>query len=256
MVEAQSAMTTPDSGVSLSNNSVEPKTEQTLAVASGNKPEVAQETVNPVAVEQEKTLKQSEVDKLVGRVKHEAAEKARKEAFNDYQRQLAAQPIQPIQQNTGGIGNVDIATEVRNQSILLAQQMRLQQEGDSLRQKIELAKEKYPDFEKKVMEPLRLRELPIQFAEILNSVDNIGDCLKEMADNPTKFTEVANTAVWNPELGKKLLFKLSDSIKKNEEVFKQSPAPQPLDQLKHSPTGTDSGVLTIKDFKKQPWLRG
>jgi hypothetical protein len=58
-----------------------------------------------------------------------------------------------------------------------------------------------------------------------------------------------------PLLAQREMHKLSDSIKKNEEAKSQPSVDEPLQPIKHSTVGTDNGSLTVRDLRKQSWLR-
>ena len=235
------------------------------------KPDVLAE--QPVVSKEEKILKQSEVNEIVKRAKHEAADKARRDMLAEMQRgpSFPSAPTQPVQssytqqQPANNDGNIQqiIADEVRRQTDLDRQRFINEQQekvhvqiGKDFLDRVAAAKEKYPDFDKEVAEPLKITGLRIDVIDTLNSVDNTTDVLKEMADNPKKYTEFLSLYAWNPDMARKELHTLSASIKKNQEALAQQQPNKPLSQVKPSNTGTDNGSLSIRDYKKMPWLRG
>lgn len=216
----------------------------------------------------EKTFTRDELAKITDRTKRETEEKVRKEVLSEMQRkalesaeQLQMQssvpnPSIPTQQQQGGqyLTREDLINLQRKQAEDI--QKKIDSEiANSFMQKIELAKQENPDFDKDVMTPLNVGGLPMPIVNLLNSVDNVGDVLKEMAERPSTFTEVMNAYAWNPELARKALYKLSNSIKANKDAIKQPKAEPPLSQIKPSPTGKDSGKLSIQELRKLPQYR-
>jgi hypothetical protein len=91
-------------------------------------------------------------------------------------------------------------------------------------------------------------------------MDNTAEIMYELGQNPTKFDSVLALSVRNKTLAHKAITKLSDSIKQNKVAVDKNAKTkvnEPLDQIKPSLTGTDSGdPKSVGDFRKQDWLRG
>lgn len=92
---------------------------------------------------------------------------------------------------------------------------------------------------------------------LASSFDNLPEMMHELASNPTKLAQIDSLALKSPGLAKRELDKLSKSILANM-TAKQNhmSAPPPLSRTKSSNVGGDTGPLTLKDYKKAPWLRG
>lgn len=209
---------------------------------------------------QEKVLRQSEVDKIVGSVKRETLEKARREYENKLQ-MAQMQPATPSytpdnQALNMGHGSIPedqirrlINEEAQKQSNYAAAN-RVAQEFIS---KLEATKSKYPDFEEKVA-ALNLPSIP-QIVGLANSMDNTGEIMYEIASNPSKFANLMVLSHTAPHLAAEEFKRLSASIKKNEEAAKQQSAQEPLSQIKPSNTGSDNGSAGFREYKKQSWSR-
>jgi len=208
---------------------------------------------------QEKLLKQSEVNDIIGSAKREAYEKGKRESLAEYQKTQA-----PVQTNSyapnqtiGGMAQLSddkIRQLINEESQKMTNMAVAQRIANEFTQKMMAAKDKYPDFEQVVGE-LNLVDMP-QIVNWANSLDNTADVMYELAKYPEKLSSVTVLAYTNPRKATVLLQKLSDSIKQNESALKQPSASEPLSQIKPSTTGTDNGSKTVSDLRKQPWLRG
>jgi hypothetical protein len=250
--------------------------ETTPAVNTTAPAQTPGETVKSQApAKEEKMLPQSEVNEIVGKAKREASEKAKRDAFLELQKATAASPVAPPMQQYGvpmGQQGANAPQLTQEQIIAIADQraqINAQQQArnfidgqiaNEFMAKINLAKQKIPDFDKNVYDKLGLGKVPIPLINVFNTVDNPGEVLKEMADNPSKFSDVMNAYVWNPEnpeLARTVILQISDSIKQNEAAKATPQAPEPLSQVKPSTTGTDNGSpASVKDFRKASYLRG
>lgn len=208
---------------------------------------------------QEKLLKQSEVNEIVGSAKREAYEKGKRESLAEYQKSqaLVQQPNYNANQTIGGMSQLSdekIRQLINEEAQTMTNMAVAQKIANEFTQKMMAAKDKYPDFEQVVGE-LNLVDMP-QIVNWANSLDNTADVMYELAKYPEKLSSVTVLAYTNPRKATVLLQKLSDSIKQNESALKQPSASEPLSQIKPSTTGTDNGSRTVSDLRKQPWLRG
>ena len=231
-----------------SNQDSSVSSSQSVTPVIENKPEV-----------QEKVLKQSEVDKIVGSVKRDTLDKARREYESKLQQaQVQTQPASYAQSNQLNVGNNlpddHIRRLINEEAQKQAQYTEANRVAHEFISKLEATKSKYPDFEEKVSQ-LNLPSIP-QIVGIANSMDNTGDIMYEIATNPSKFASVMVLAHTAPHLAQAELRRLSESIKHNEAAAKQPSAAEPLSQVKPSTTGTDNGSSSVRDLRKQSWLRG
>jgi len=202
---------------------------------------------------QEKMLKQSEVNELVGKLKRESYERGLKDG-SVKQPEYTPPPSQAS--TSDPVADERVRQIIRDETEKQTQLALAQKVANEFTQKIIAAKDsnKYPDFEEKVMQ-LNLPSIP-HIVGWANSLDNTADVLYDIAKDPVKFANVLMLSQTSPHLAVQQLQKLSNSIKENEAAAKQPTAAEPLSQLKPSTTGTDNGSMSIRDYRKQSWLKG
>jgi hypothetical protein len=200
----------------------------------------------------EKLLRQSEVNELVGRVKHEAYSKG----MRDAQGNLQQQPSQGG--SMGGMPQLTeeqvrqmIADESQKQTQLNAAHSMLNNFADQMK----AGKGKYADFDETVGQLGPLQNLT-HVVQLAHDTGMGGDVMYELGKNPGKVATLTTLAYVNPHLAKIEMNKLADSIRKNEEAAKAPQADEPLDQVKPSTVGTDNGSNAIRDLRRKPWARG
>lgn len=219
---------------------------------------ISVENKEPVEQPQEKLLKQSEVNDLVGKVRKEAAEKARRDALLELQKQYDTQSNGYQQQGSVDYSNNPQALlqEAKRQMALEQQQHVNQQVAYDFNDKLQSHSKSNPEFYKIVQE-LDIGSLPMPIVGILNTVDNIGEVLQDLHErSPEKFFGLVDTIARSPEIGRRRLNNIAADIKANKAASQVKQAPAPLSQIKPSITTTDNGSMTIRDYKKADWLRG
>jgi len=93
--------------------------------------------------------------------------------------------------------------------------------------------------------------------ELAHEFDNLPQIIYELANNRSKAAELRRMAKDDPEDALYELQRLAKSISQNEEAQQQYiPAKPPLTKPKPSHVGTDSGVMSLKDYKNASWLKG
>lgn len=214
-----------------------------------------------------KFIPQHKVNEIVEEAKLKAADKARREMLEQMQKPQI-ETSQPVAPSLGGIQQFSpddirrmIAEETQRQQqehLTKHQQEMLIQEAHKIANefttKLQLGKDRYSDFDKK-MEALDLKTIP-HIVQLANGVDNTADVMHELYENPSKIGILHSLAATNPNLARLEMVRLSESIKANQAASNQKLANAPLSQNQPSNVGTDNGSLSIKDLKKQPWLRG
>ncbi len=193
----------------------------------------------------EKVLRQSEVNELVGRVKHDAYSKGLRDAQGMTQPNAQAAPQQG--QGMGGIPQVTedhvrqmIADEAHKQTQLAAAHGML----SNFVSQMGSGKGKYSDFDETVANLGDLKAIP----HVVQMASETG--------NPGKVATLTTLAYVNPHLAKVEMKKLADSIKTNEQASKVPAAEDPLSQLKSSTVGTDNGSNAVRDLRNKSWARG
>lgn len=197
--------------------------------------------------EQEKLLRQSEVNEIAGKVRQEAYEKGRREAEAQLAQMKATSAL----------------SEEQVRQIVMEQTQKAQQEAarlamaqqvvGSFASKMQAGSAEYQDFEEKVS-TLPLAKMP-EIVQLANSVDNTADVMYEIASKPYKAGNLLNLARNMPELALVEMQNLSASIKKNKQAAQTIQTPEPLGQMKPSSIPAESGVSGVSNLRKQDWLR-
>ncbi len=203
----------------------------------------------PQDVAQEKVLKQSEVNELVGRIKHEAYTKGLRDA------QQTTQSVP--QQNMGGMPQLTeeqvrqmIADEAQKQTQLAAVQHTL----SNFHQQMQAGTGKYSDFNETVAKLGNLQNIP-HVVKLATDTGIAGDVMYELGRNPGKVASLTTLAYINPQLAEEEMKKLASSIKTNEQASLAPNIAEPLSQVKPSTVGKDNGSNAVRDLRRRPWAR-
>lgn len=112
----------------------------------------------------------------------------------------------------------------------------------------------YDDFEA-ITADFNPAEFP-QLVYLANELDNTAAVIYELRKNPGKLAQLATLVKESPGIARSELNNLSQSIKRNDEAKRNLQEPQdPLNRLKPSTVGTDSGEKNVRDFKGASFLR-
>lgn len=204
---------------------------------------------------QERLFKQSELNEIVGRAKHDAVE-----SYKRNQQPMQAQSPQPQTSRTLSEDDVKRLTgeelsRQREQWTREAQEKAdaevAQRIVNSYKEKIAPGKEKYEDFEA-VTNNVDMRYYPNVVQLLAEYVDNSHDVLYDLAKHRTKLGQIEQLCSHNPQDAIYEIKRLSDSIKANDSTSQMKHANSPLSQQRPSNTGTDSGgTLSMKDLKRK-----
>lgn len=230
---------------------------------------VGLQEAQPVTNAEEKMLSQSEVNRIVGAAKAEAAERARRQAAEQFQ---AEQQARMVPQNGAQAPSLDEQINERVQAALQADKERveaarqqaaeaeykeeLRSIANNFMSKVREGKGAYEDFDA-VTATLDLRAFP-QIVFLSAELDNPADVVYELGLNPQKLVTIQALAERSPQMAKQQLEALSNSIKANRQALENpNQTNAPLPRIKPSTTaGADAGAMTIRDLRKQPWLKG
>jgi hypothetical protein len=215
---------------------------------------ITDNSANDIGVQQEKVLKQSEVNEIVGAVRKEAADRARRETIAEFQKTQKKSDSNEKDSKNISLDNEQIRQIVAEENEKAANQAIANKIALEFTQKMLAAKEKYQDFEE-VVSQLNLPNVP-ELVHWTNSLDNTADVMYDIAKNPSKFANILMLSNTAPHLAQIELQKLSLSIKKNQEAQAKQVPREPLSQITPSTAGVDNGKMTLEDFKKADWLRG
>lgn len=210
------------------------------------------------------------VTKIVERERKKASEKYYAKGLEEGRKQMQSQmevnpnepqaaPVAPQQQQQqsqiGGmpqLSQADIERMIAEKAPQLFeqnlqqrfQQHKQEQTVNTFVSKMQAAEQKYPGLEEKLNE-LDYSTLT-SVIPLINDLDNSGEVMKELVDNPDKLGMLINLSYTQPRLAQKRLADLSNSIKTNEQAKAQEQdARNPLSQIKPS---VNSGLPNDKDL--------
>lgn len=197
---------------------------------------------------------------VVNREKQKAFERGKREALMQLEQQQQA-PVAQQQQASQGLGGMApaITPEQIKQMIAEHAPQALQDQiaehknkmlVDSFVSKMQAAEAKYPGLEEQLNKLDYSTAAPI--IQMANDMDNTGDIMKELIDNPMKMGNLLSLMYAQPALAHKAMADLSNSIKSNEAAKADAAqAKDPMSQIKSSPSaGMDNGNMSVKDFRK------
>jgi hypothetical protein len=226
----------------------------------------SQDVMSSRPEDQEPRFNQIQVNDILKKERQKIADKMQRDMEAKYQAQQAEQ--QPAH-GLGGMQSVDperLKQEVRDDLIshiqkLAADEERKQHEAaadqavNQFFMKLNTGKNKYSDFDEvmKGFEPSAFPQLSI----LAGQFENTADIMYDLSSNPMKLAQIQVLVERQPDMAKRELEKLSQSISKNQQALQENVSPrEPLSRLKSSTSvGADTGQMTLKDFKKADWLR-
>jgi hypothetical protein len=237
-------------------------TEEAQQAVSSGQGMSQQQAPAPQAPVAERTLTQSEVDRLIGEKKAAAYERGRQDALSEHQRSVSTQQSTPTQhqQSVGGMPQLTeqqirqmIADNIAQENARAKQETYAANIVQNLMGKVEAAKKKFPDIEQKLA-GMGLEKMP-EVLGICANFDNAAEILLHLRDNPLKKAGFLTLATHNPQEAYTAMAELAQSLRQNDTPRKEVDAP--LSQMKASPVGMDNGEPeSIDYFKSQDWLRG
>jgi hypothetical protein len=101
---------------------------------------------------------------------------------------------------------------------------------------------------------------PSAFPDLImlaSKFDDLPAIMYELSKNSNKLMTLHGLSQVNPAKAQRELQKISESISANQEAIANNvTTPPPLSKLKSSKAGSDTGVKTLADLKRDPFLRG
>jgi hypothetical protein len=178
--------------------------------------------------------------------------------------QQAQQPVQAQPSSIGGMpqqSQADIERMIAEKAPQLLQQhlesqiqqMQDKQFIDSFFTKMQAAEQKHPGLEKKLSGFTQEEyHAMAPVLKVVNSMDNTGDIIKELLDNPVKMMMLINSAEKMPTLLSSQVQELSNSIRMNQDALAQeTQARDPMSQLKPSSTaGMDNSSMSVTQMRQ------
>jgi len=209
----------------------------------------------------ERTFRQSEVNDLIKRVKHEESQK-RERLYNEqpqYAEQKYGQRDHNYEQQRA-LPESDIrrlaaeeAQRLRDQWIQDAQSKSEQDNANRIVKnfwdKISTGKDKYEDFEK-VTGDIEYSRFPNVVQLLAEHLDNSADVLYELGKDRLKMAQLEQLSYMSPKDAIVQAKRLADSIKDNEAATRLRTPNSPLSQQRPSNVGTEAGsVMSMRDLK-------
>lgn len=229
--------------------------------------EVSSTATQQPQAEAEKVFTRDQVAKMMNAERNKAAEAARRETEEKYQRDMEALNAQRAKQEER---NAEVPRDVDANAIYQQVQERFNREmqeqqtkaqmtqvAQNYLQKVAQGKAAYEDFDE-VTQDFDPTAFP-QLTFLLSGIDNAGDVLYDLAKNPLKLAGLDRLAEKNPRQAHNELLKLSKSILDNKQAqadAQNQNVAEPLDRLQPSRVSGSNGKMGIRDLRNQPWLRG
>lgn len=214
----------------------------------------------------EDALDKATVSKIVARERAKAYEKGKQEARmtmeQEQQQQSAPQAPQAAPQTFGGMQqapqmNPDdiqrmIAEHVPQYLQQQAAEYQQKQFADGFISKMQAAEKQFPGLEQKLNDIDFNSPSTLKLVQMANNMDNTGEIMNELIENPEKMGVLLNLINEQPKLAQQRLASLSSSISTNRKAQdEEQSAEQPIGQLKSSVNaGVDDHNLSVKDLKK------
>lgn len=232
-----------------------------MTESSGGVPILAEgaETV-PAVNPTEKMLPQSHANDLIGQARREGYAKGKEDALMQVQKQPVGQTVpqpgqlqQPTTAQVPQVASPDVRAQVAQELNERAMQEHNTRIANEFVGKLQAAKDRYPDLEKKVTDILSPKLLPI--LQMANAHENTADVVNDMLENPHKIGNIL-ALIDTPALAMQEMTKLSNSIKANHDAANLVSPKEPLSHLKPSTISSDSGPKTPQDWRRDPRFRG
>lgn len=245
--------------------------DQDITSSPGVSSQVLHETSTPSSATQsheslpeEKIFRQSEVNTLVGREKARAIEEYRRKQSEQpqYLQQKYGESV-PQQTPTQPQASYNSEQEIRRMAAEEAQRFSDQRSQEAQKRyeaeaaqktvqnfwsKIAPGKEKYQDFEA-VTGDIEYARFPNVVTLLADHVDNSHDMLYELGKDRGKMATLEQLAYMSPKDAIRQAQRMSQSLKDNETATKARVPNEPLGQMRPSNTGTDNGVMGVKDYR-------
>ena len=226
-----------------------------------SQPAVSSESYS-APVKEERTFRQEEVNRIVGKAKSEAVESYRRKQVEqpEYVQQKYGDSPQPNPNYANPANSEDhirkLAAEeaqrhiegIRKDALQQSQNEAAQRTVNNFYNKISVGKEKYEDFEK-VTGDIEYANFPNVVQLLADHLDNSDDVLYELGKNRMNMNNLEMLANRSPRDAIVEAKRLAQSIK-DRDVGKQKRLPnEPLSQMRPSNQGVGSGPMTVTDFR-------
>jgi hypothetical protein len=217
----------------------------------------------PHSAPEERSFRQSEVNEIVKRAKNDAVESYRR--INAEQPEYAKQKYGTVNSSEAvHQGNFDELTyrkiaseeakrhleEVRQDALRMSQEESAKRTVQNFFAKTGKGREKYQDFDQ-VTGDVDLGRFPNVIHLLGEVVENSDDVFYELAKDRTKMAMLEQLVNMSPNDAIVQVKRMSKSIQDNQAALKIRHPNEPLSQLRPSNTGTDTGALSVSDYRKK-----
>jgi len=197
---------------------------------------------------EERLFRQSDLNEIVGREKHEAVERYKRSLDKDVNVQSPQHEISEDRlRKIAAEETVRLRDEWSRKQHEEVEEREAHRIANDFITKLNQGKDKYSDFDEKVS-TVKFGKFP-NVVELATTLDNVSDVMYELSDNPTKLIQIQQLALVDRDMATRELNKLSKSIKDNQAASTVKLPKPPLSQLRPSNTGTDSAQPSIRDLK-------
>ena len=210
---------------------------------------------------QEKLVKQSVVDELIGNTRHNSYNRGYATAMEEMKKQSppiaqtpSSQPVSP----TAPVNDEQIKKVATEAATTATQKVFDQQfykaQADKFVQKLLRGRTKYPDFDQKAS-MVNFQNIPA-IISLTNEVDNTEDVLYHLLNDPTLFSNIHFSALHTPELAAQQIKSMSETLKNNQKKAADESNQEPLTRLSQSTNVTGNGKDTFESLRNADWLLG
>lgn len=237
----------------------------TDVVNQSQETQVAPPAIADIGETNERVFSQSEVNEIVKRAKHGAIEGFKK--LQSDQPQYAAQKYGETSLSAPNLNDDHIRQlaeeaavrhidKVRQEALNKSQEEMAQRVVQNFWAKTQSGKEKYQDFET-VTRDIPLGIFPNVVQMLAEQIENADDVLYDMGKSLTKMAAIetlANQEIksgLSPASALRELKRLANSLKENNEAKNIRVPNEPLNQMRPSISGTDSGAMSVSDYRKK-----
>lgn len=213
------------------------------------------------AAEVEKMLSQSQVNKIVQKAKESAAQKARREAEEEYRAEVLR--LSEAKQNSSPSQQVDIDAaykQLEEKFNKQREQERFEREmqivADKYQGTVEEAQKQFDDYDE-VMSDFDAQDFP-EIVVLLSNVENAPAVLYELGKNSSKLANIDYWAKRSPRKAEREIKKLSKSIQDNQKAAAEANKNQvsaPLNRLQASNVSSSNGKRSVSELRKADWLK-
>jgi hypothetical protein len=210
---------------------------------------------------EERSFRQSEVNEIVGRVKREEAEKYKRlsneqplyaeQKYGNYSTQRNESTAQLSEQEIRRLASEEtqrLRDEWAKDAQSRSETENAQRIVQSFLSKVSAGKDKYSDFEQ-VTSDIELGRFPNVVHLLADHVDNSHDILYELGKDRIKMAQLEQLALMSPKDAIIQAQRMSKAFKDNDAASKIKSPNEPLSQMRPANTGTDSGVMSVRDYR-------